>query len=143
MLTPTSVKASVPPSAITVSTPIRLLAIPPSLGVSAAREIGMPVLARDVVLDNEETADYVEAALRRTEEIATRNGRAVAVAQGRDVALSGIETWLAESARRGFVMVPLDRLLPPPVAVAETIRVLGEAGPRSANGPTGGGDGGR
>lgn len=120
-----------------------MIAIPPSLGVSVAREIGVPVLARDVVLDNEETPDYVGGALRRTEEIAARNGRAVAVMQARDIALSEIETWLADGARRGFAVVRLGRLQPPPVAVAETIRVLGEAGPRTANGPTGGGDGGR
>ena len=53
----------------------------------------------------------MRTALVRTEELAQRNGFAVAIGHPKDVTLDALEEWLPEVKARGFAVVPLTTIV--------------------------------
>ena len=70
----------------------------------------VPVISRDVFLDNEPAPDKIEAQLARVEEIARRQGHAVAIGHPRAATLAVLERWLATIEARGFRLVPMSAI---------------------------------
>ena len=70
----------------------------------------VPVISRDVFLDNEPAPDKIEAQLARVEEIARRQGHAVAIGHPRAATLDVLERWLATIEARGFRLVPMSAI---------------------------------
>lgn len=78
-----------------------------SVAASVARAADLPHAIRDVFLDNEQSAEYVNARLAETEAVARRRGSAIAIGHPHDATLNALEPWLASLSSRGFVLVPL------------------------------------
>lgn len=76
-------------------------------GLDIARHFGVPAVERNVFLDHDVSAAAVDAALLRTEELARRNGFAIAIGHPKDITLSALEAWLPDVRARGFAVVPL------------------------------------
>jgi polysaccharide deacetylase 2 family uncharacterized protein YibQ len=75
--------------------------------VPVARAFGVASAGRDVFLDDEETADAVDAQLGALEARARAQGVAIAIGHPHDVTLSAVAAWTARAGARGFVLVPL------------------------------------
>ncbi|MGE3624123.1 MAG: divergent polysaccharide deacetylase family protein, partial [Bdellovibrionales bacterium] len=84
---------------------------PKSVGEAVARRHGLPVLGRDVFLDDSLSPHAVRAQLDATERVARRKGYAIAIGHPHDVTLAALESWIPDAERRGFVFVPVRELL--------------------------------
>jgi polysaccharide deacetylase 2 family uncharacterized protein YibQ len=82
-----------------------------TVGPKIARELGMPVVERDVFLDNDQGADQVRQQLRETERVAARKGHAIAIGHPHDGTLDALSAWLPEAEARGFVLVPVSAIV--------------------------------
>lgn len=82
-----------------------------TVGPEVARALGVPFAERDVFLDDDPSAPAVIAELRRVEEVARRNGSAIAIGHPRDATLDALEGWLWGLNRRGFALVPVSAIV--------------------------------
>lgn len=82
-----------------------------SIAAVTAERVGVPTAGRDVFLDHEVSRDFVRAALRRTEEIARRTGRAIAIGHPHAVTLEALARWLPTLHEKGFVLVPISAVV--------------------------------
>lgn len=80
-------------------------------GISEARRGGVPALARDVFIDNEETVEAVMAQLHKTEQVARRQGYAIAIGHPHDATIEALATWLPSLKDKGLVLVPISTIL--------------------------------
>ena len=76
-----------------------------------ARETGMLTGARDIFLDNDETAPAVERALASLESQARSRGSAIAIGHPHAETLAALKIWSNEVEARGFRLVPLRAVL--------------------------------
>ncbi|MCE9651439.1 MAG: divergent polysaccharide deacetylase family protein [Parvibaculum sp.] len=76
-----------------------------------AREVGVPVLSRDVFLDNDEDGAEVKAQFSRLEKLAREHGAAVAIGHPHPETLTILEKWIPEAKARGFTLVPLTAIV--------------------------------
>lgn len=67
----------------------------------------VPMLSRDVFLDHVMTAQGVAASLAKVEEIARKNGVAIAIGHPHDVTIAALTHWLPTLPEKGFQLVPL------------------------------------
>ncbi|WP_374448257.1 divergent polysaccharide deacetylase family protein, partial [Stella sp.] len=77
---------------------------------SLARSRAVPFVARDVFLDNDQSADKVEQQLAETERVARRKGFAVAIGHPHAATRQALAAWLPQAERRGFQLVPISSL---------------------------------
>ncbi len=78
-----------------------------SVGARLAHEMGVPAVARNVFLDNDNDVAKVKARLAEVERIARRTGAAVAIGHPRDATLAALGEWLPALKEKGLVLVPL------------------------------------
>jgi len=83
------------------------LTAPNSAGARVARRAGVPVLERNVFLDNVNEVAAVNARLAEAEGVARHHGAAIAIGHPRDATLEALAAWVPRLAERGFVLVPL------------------------------------
>jgi uncharacterized protein len=83
-----------------------------------AGEMGLPHIDRDVFIDNDETVEAVLAQLQRTEEIAAKRGRALAIGHPHATTIAALLKWLPTLKEKGFVLVPASALLHQETATA-------------------------
>ncbi|HMI95551.1 MAG TPA: divergent polysaccharide deacetylase family protein [Micropepsaceae bacterium] len=76
-----------------------------------AREAGMLTGARDIFLDNDETAPAVERALARLEEQARAHGSVIAIGHPHAETLEALRIWAKDVEARGFRLVTLKTVL--------------------------------
>src|SRR5215472_17329099 len=76
------------------------------------------VRARGVFIDNDETVDSVLAQLQRTEDIARKRGRALAIGHPHTTTIAALLKWLPTLKEKGFVLVPASALLHQETATA-------------------------
>jgi len=79
-------------------------------GPRLAARNGLPVLERDVFLDDDPDRPGVHEQLERLERIARSHGAAIAIGHPRDATIAELENWLPTLAARGMVLVPLTAL---------------------------------
>lgn len=84
---------------------------PNSAGIGLAQELKMPWVGRDIFLDNEETVAAVRAQLAKTEQVAKRQGYAVAIGHPHDATIEALASWLPDVQKRGFVLVPVSAVV--------------------------------
>ncbi|MCG8511343.1 MAG: divergent polysaccharide deacetylase family protein, partial [Rhodospirillales bacterium] len=84
---------------------------PRSVGALAARAAGVPMVQRNVFLDNVNEVAAVKARLAETERVARRTGAAIAIGHPRDATLRALAEWVPTLAERGFVLVPLSAIV--------------------------------
>ncbi|MCW8915793.1 MAG: divergent polysaccharide deacetylase family protein [Magnetovibrio sp.] len=82
-----------------------------TVGRRIAREVGLPVLERNVFLDNENIPEKVLAQLYETERIAQKYGHAIAIGHPRDATIKVLKTWIEDARSRGFSIVPISTLM--------------------------------
>ena len=88
--------------------------IPTSVAADVARSYGVPYAERDVFLDHEETAEFTVSALRELEQVARRNGRAIAIGHPKKITIDALNKWIPTLDKRGFELVGLSELLKKP-----------------------------
>ena len=86
------------------------LTSPKSQGWSSSIARGVPAVKRDVFLDNVDTLEEVKFRLEKTEEVAVREGSAIAIGHPRDSTLAVLQEWIPDAIGRGFAIVPLTQL---------------------------------
>ena len=84
---------------------------PDSIAEKVALEYAIPATSRDVFLDDAEKPGLVVAALREVEDIALRNGSAVAIGHPKDLTLEALEAWLPTLEAKGFQLAPLTTII--------------------------------
>ncbi len=82
-----------------------------TVGAEAARRFAVPYTERDVFLDNEDSLVAIRRQLEVVEDIARRQGHAVALGHPRDATLEALAVWLGEVESRGFALVPLSAIV--------------------------------
>jgi polysaccharide deacetylase 2 family uncharacterized protein YibQ len=78
-----------------------------SVAAARARLFGVPVLERDVFLDDDLSPQGVQAQLERLERLARRRGFALAIGHPHPVTLTALEKWLPRLQERGVRLIPL------------------------------------
>lgn len=84
---------------------------PRSVAARLASENGVPVIVRNVFLDNEPGTEAIRAQLEATLAIARREGTALAIGHPHPRTLSVLEEWLPTLAGQNVKLVPLTELL--------------------------------
>ena len=79
--------------------------------LAVARHFGVPAVERNVFLDHDISPIAVRAALMQTEDLALKNGFAIAIGHPKDVTLDALEEWLPDVKARGFAVVPLTAIV--------------------------------
>ena len=82
-----------------------------TVGEQIALEVGVPTLPRNVFLDDEETLASVRRKLVETEEVARRQGYAVAIGHPHDVTLQALAEWLPTLQAKGLALAPITAVL--------------------------------
>ena len=82
-----------------------------SVGVKLARELGVPVVERNIFLDHENNIKAVNAQLTQVEEIARRMGAVIAIGHPRDATIKALQIWLKGIEAKGFQLVPLTAIV--------------------------------
>jgi polysaccharide deacetylase 2 family uncharacterized protein YibQ len=75
-----------------------------------AMRYDVPFVRRNIFLDNETSADEVEAQLGKVEAEAHRTGVAVAIGHPHDGTIDALQRWLPTLAARGFALVPVSAI---------------------------------
>lgn len=83
-----------------------------SVGTSLGRKVGVPVLRRDVFLDNVADVDAILLQLRKAENVALKTGQAVAIGHPYPETLQALRAWVAQRDAR-VEAVALSSLLHP------------------------------
>jgi polysaccharide deacetylase 2 family uncharacterized protein YibQ len=76
-----------------------------------ARREGVPNAARDVFLDDEQSASAIGARLADVERIARRRGSVIAIGHAHDATLAALAEWLATLDARHLALVPLSTIV--------------------------------
>lgn len=82
-----------------------------SVGAKVAAEYGVPYIARDVFLDNEDDYNYIMKQLRQTEKIAHMRGYAVAIGHPRTQTYLALRDWMKELSKHKIRLVRLGDLV--------------------------------
>jgi polysaccharide deacetylase 2 family uncharacterized protein YibQ len=82
------------------------------VGLTAARDYGVPALRRDVFLDADPAPAAIEAQWRRLLARARAHGTAIGIGHPHAATLALLERELPELAASGVALVPLSALLP-------------------------------
>jgi len=82
-----------------------------TVGEALARRLGVPTVARNVFLDDENSAPAIAARLGDLEQTARRKGAAVAIGHAHDATLAGLAAWLPGLAEKRLVLVPLSTIV--------------------------------
>jgi polysaccharide deacetylase 2 family uncharacterized protein YibQ len=85
---------------------------PESVGLTVAREHGVPALRRDVFLDNDPAPAAIEAQWQRLLTLARSRGVAIGIGHPHASTLALLEQELPRLAADGLKLVPLSALLP-------------------------------
>lgn len=82
-----------------------------TVGAKLAREMGVPVVERNIFLDHENNINAVNAQLEQVEKIARRMGTVVAIGHPRDATIKALKIWLKDIESKGFQLVPLTTIV--------------------------------
>ena len=75
-----------------------------------AEKHGIPALRRDVFLDHDPSPIAVRAALFEVEEVARRQGYAIAIGHPKDATIEALAEWLPDARARGYALVPVSAI---------------------------------
>ncbi|MBC07461.1 divergent polysaccharide deacetylase family protein [Thalassospira sp.] len=82
-----------------------------SVGYSTANNFGVPAITRDIFIDDADDAAKIADMLARTENVARKQGFAIAIGHPRDLTIGALKTWIPEIQAKGFVLVPITDVL--------------------------------
>lgn len=87
------------------------LTTPKSMGHRAAKALGVPFVARDIFLDNEQNKAYILRQLASTEKIARIRGYAIAIGHPHAVTLDTLEEWRETLDFKGLQLVAISDVM--------------------------------
>ncbi|MBE7637553.1 divergent polysaccharide deacetylase family protein [Sneathiella sp. P13V-1] len=82
-----------------------------STGYQLAKERGLPTANRDIFLDNTAEVDAILKQLQKVEEVALKNGQAIAIGHPYKETIEALKKWIPEARRKGFVLIPVTAAL--------------------------------
>ena len=82
-----------------------------SVGDQVAQELGVPSVARNVFLDDDEALEAVRRKLADTEAVARRQGFVVAIGHPHEATLQALAEWLPGLSAKGLALAPLSAAL--------------------------------
>lgn len=82
-----------------------------SKGSVVAGHLDLPHLARDVFLDNDINADDIATQLLKAEEVARRQGYAIAIGHPHPATVDALKKWMEKAEANGFALVPISYIL--------------------------------
>lgn len=77
----------------------------------AAAEIGIAYAHRHVFLDNNNDKQYILGQLKKTEQLARKNGYAIAIGHPKTQTYAALKEWLPKLKQQGIEVVPLSRVI--------------------------------
>lgn len=77
----------------------------------AAAEIGIAYAHRHVFLDNNNDKQYILGQLKKTEQLARKNGYAIAIGHPKTQTYAALKEWLPKLEQQGIEVVPLSRVI--------------------------------
>ncbi|WP_052742136.1 divergent polysaccharide deacetylase family protein [Kiloniella litopenaei] len=85
---------------------------PRSVAASVAASMGVPVLRRDVFIDNDykDTLEILKQ-LKQAERIAKKNGHAIAIGHPHKSTVEVLHSWIKDAEARGFDIVPISQIM--------------------------------
>lgn len=92
-----------------------------SVAAHEAANHGVKYAERDVFLDHVETADFVHKALAKVEQVARRDGSAIAIGHPKPETIAALRAWLPTLEEKGFQLVPVKSLLITPKMEAPVV----------------------
>lgn len=84
---------------------------PRTVAGGVGRSLGVPVVERDIFLDNVISPEGIRGQLQKVEDTARRNGAAIAIGHPHEATLTELRHWAVEVEARGFILVPLSAML--------------------------------
>lgn len=81
-----------------------------SVAASLAAKEGVPVMIRDVFLDNKPDVEQIKIQLIQLEQVARRRGFAIGIGHPYDATVEALKSWLATLTERGITLVPLSKV---------------------------------
>ena len=78
-----------------------------TLSPKVAQDTRLPIGRATMVIDADATAPAIEAALRKLEQEAARNGSAIATGSGLDVTIETVAEWAKTLQEKGILLVPV------------------------------------
>lgn len=84
---------------------------PKSAGLSVARELGVPSIARDVFLDHEIDARAIRRQLKQLERVARERGYAVAIGHPHAATIEALREWLPTLPGKQLTITPLSDII--------------------------------
>lgn len=84
---------------------------PTSIAEQTARKFNVATTGRDVFLDHVISEEFIQAALRRTEDHALKHGTAIAIGHPHELTISALREWLPTLNRKGFDLVPITAVM--------------------------------
>lgn len=82
-----------------------------SVGAVIAHAVGVPYAERNIFLDNVNKLKAVKDRLAELERFARRRGKAIAIGHPRDATIEALSTWLTDVKSRGFLIVPITKIV--------------------------------
>lgn len=82
-----------------------------SVGLTQARQAGVPAAARNVFLDNAGDVTAIDAQLAKLEDLARKKGNAIAIGHPRDGTIQALAAWLPGLRAKGLVLVPVSEVV--------------------------------
>ena len=83
---------------------------PKSAGPKQAKRFNVSLTMRNVFLDNKDDFDYITKQLHQTEEIARRNGYAIAIGHPKAQTYNALKAWLPTLKNKGIMLLHLSEL---------------------------------
>jgi uncharacterized protein len=84
---------------------------PHSAGLGIAEELKMPFAGRDVFLDNFPAVGAIRVQLSKLEQVAKKQGYAIAIGHPHDATFEALASWLPDVQKRGFILVPVSAVV--------------------------------
>jgi polysaccharide deacetylase 2 family uncharacterized protein YibQ len=78
---------------------------------TASRGLDLPVLQRDVFLDNVQEERAIWLQLKELEQAARRQGYAIAIGHPHDATIRALKAWLPRARQEGFALVPVSTIV--------------------------------
>ena len=76
-----------------------------------AATYGVPHVARDVFLDDEQTPSAIAKQLAQVERVARQHGSAIAIGHPHDATLAALRAWLPQLGGNGLGLVPVSAVV--------------------------------
>lgn len=84
---------------------------PKSTAETAAKESGIAYAHRHIFIDNNNDKDYILGQLAKAENVARRNGYAIAIGHPKTQTYAALKEWLPQLPEKGLVLMPLSRIV--------------------------------